>query len=83
MQVMKRWLDAGVDGFRLDAIPIFCEREGTNNENLPETHIVTKRLRAELDAYAKGEVRLRKPINGRKTCRNISATATNAIAIRN
>ena len=58
VQVMKRWLDAGVDGFRLDAIPYLCEREGTNNENLPETHAVIKHLRAELDAYAKGKVLL-------------------------
>jgi maltose alpha-D-glucosyltransferase/alpha-amylase len=58
LQVMKRWLDAGVDGFRLDAVPYLCEREGTNNENLPETHAVLKRLRAELDAYAPGKVLL-------------------------
>jgi maltose alpha-D-glucosyltransferase / alpha-amylase len=58
VQVMKRWLDAGVDGFRLDAIPYLCERDGTNNENLPETHAVIKRMRAELDAYAKGKVLL-------------------------
>ncbi len=58
VQVMKRWLDTGVDGFRLDAIPYLCEREGTNNENLPETHAVIRRLRAELDAYAKGKVLL-------------------------
>ena len=58
VQVMKRWLDTGVDGFRLDAIPYLCERDGTNNENLPETHAVIKRLRAELDAYAKGKVLL-------------------------
>ncbi len=58
VQVMKRWLDAGVDGFRLDAIPYLCEREGTSNENLPETHSVIKHLRAELDAYAKGKVLL-------------------------
>lgn len=58
VQVMKRWLDAGVDGFRLDAIPYLCERDGTNNENLPETHAVIKKLRAELDAYAKGKVLL-------------------------
>ena len=57
-QVMKRWLDAGVDGFRLDAIPYLCEREGTNNENLPETHAIIKRFRAELDAYAKNKVLL-------------------------
>ena len=55
---MKRWLDTGVDGFRLDAIPYLCEREGTNNENLPETHAIIKHIRAELDAYAKGKVLL-------------------------
>src|SRR5262249_48560795 len=47
-------LDMGVDGFRLDAIPYLCEREGTNNENLPETHAVIKQIRAELDAHAAG-----------------------------
>ncbi|MGB3867321.1 MAG: maltose alpha-D-glucosyltransferase, partial [Xanthobacteraceae bacterium] len=58
IRVMKRWLDAGVDGFRLDAIPYLCERDGTNNENLPETHAIIKRLRAALDAYAPGKVLL-------------------------
>ena len=58
LQVMKRWLDAGVDGFRLDAVPYLCEREGTNNENLPETHHVLKELRASLDVYAPGKVLL-------------------------
>jgi maltose alpha-D-glucosyltransferase/alpha-amylase len=58
VRVMKRWLDAGVDGFRLDAIPYLCERDGTNNENLPETHAIIKRLRAEMDAYAPGKVLL-------------------------
>jgi maltose alpha-D-glucosyltransferase/alpha-amylase len=58
VQVMKRWLDTGVDGFRLDAIPYLCERDGTNNENLPETHAIIKKFRAELDAYAKGKVLL-------------------------
>jgi maltose alpha-D-glucosyltransferase / alpha-amylase len=58
VRVMRRWLDLGVDGFRLDAIPYLCEREGTNNENLPETHAVIKRIRAELDAYAPGKILL-------------------------
>src|SRR3984893_7821562 len=57
-QVMRRWLDFGVDGFRLDAIPYLCEREGTNNENLPETHAVIKQLRAELDSYGRGKLLL-------------------------
>ena len=51
MHVMRFWLDAGVDGMRLDAMPYLCEREGTNCENLPETHAVIKRMRAELDAH--------------------------------
>jgi len=58
VQVMKRWLDTGVDGFRLDAVPYLIEREGTSNENLPETHRIIKQLRAELDAYAPGKVLL-------------------------
>jgi maltose alpha-D-glucosyltransferase / alpha-amylase len=58
LQVMKRWLDTGVDGFRLDAVPYLCEREGTNNENLPETHEVIKTLRRELDTYAPKKVLL-------------------------
>jgi maltose alpha-D-glucosyltransferase/alpha-amylase len=58
LQVMRRWLDMGVDGFRLDAIPYLVEREGTSNENLPETHQVIKKIRAELDAYAPDKVLL-------------------------
>ena len=45
--VMKFWLDMGVDGFRLDAVPYLIEREGTSCENLPETHIIIKELRAQ------------------------------------
>jgi maltose alpha-D-glucosyltransferase/alpha-amylase len=48
--VMKFWLDLGVDALRLDAVPYLCVREGTSNENLPETHEVLKRVRRELDA---------------------------------
>ena len=47
--VMRFWLDMGVDGLRLDAIPYLIEREGTSSENLPETHTILKRIRAELD----------------------------------
>jgi maltose alpha-D-glucosyltransferase/alpha-amylase len=49
LNVMRYWLDIGVDGMRLDAVPYLIEREGTINENLPETHAVLKRLRAALD----------------------------------
>ncbi len=48
-EVMKFWLDLGVDAMRLDAVPYLIEREGTSNENLPETHDVLRRLRRELD----------------------------------
>ncbi len=50
IDVMRYWLDLGVDGLRLDAVPYLCEREGTNNENLPETHVILKRIRQEVDA---------------------------------
>ncbi len=50
LDVMRFWLRLGVDGLRLDAIPYLIERDGTNCENLPETHDVLKRLRAALDA---------------------------------
>src|SRR5258705_431352 len=46
LKVMQSWAEMGVDGFRLDAIPYLCEREGTSNENLPETHLVLKQIRA-------------------------------------
>ena len=49
IRVMRFWLDLGVDGLRLDAVPYLVEREGTSSENLPETHGVLKRLRAALD----------------------------------
>jgi maltose alpha-D-glucosyltransferase/alpha-amylase len=49
-RIMHFWLDQGVDGLRLDAIPYLVEREGTSNENLPETHAVVKRMRKALDA---------------------------------
>jgi len=51
MHAMRFWFDAGVDGMRLDAVPYLCVREGTSNENLPETHAVVKRMRAELDLH--------------------------------
>ncbi|HEX7466516.1 MAG TPA: maltose alpha-D-glucosyltransferase, partial [Usitatibacter sp.] len=55
---MHFWLDMGVDGFRLDAIPYLIEREGTSNENNPETHAVIKKVRADLDAAYKGRMLL-------------------------
>jgi maltose alpha-D-glucosyltransferase / alpha-amylase len=49
LQVMDRWFDMGVDGLRLDAVPYLYEREGTNCENLPETHQFLKLLRKHID----------------------------------
>ncbi len=51
LKAMRFWLDMGVDGLRLDAVPYLIEREGTNCENLPETHAVLRELRAALDAH--------------------------------
>jgi maltose alpha-D-glucosyltransferase/alpha-amylase len=58
IDVMKFWLDLGVDALRLDAVPYLCVREGTSNENLPETHAVLKRIRRELDAAYKNRMLL-------------------------
>ena len=49
LKVFEFWLDMGVDGLRLDAIPYLFEREGTNCENLPETHAYLKELRAHIE----------------------------------
>lgn len=51
INVMKFWLDLGVDGFRADAVPYLFEREGTNCENLPETHAYLKELRSFIDQH--------------------------------
>ncbi|HEY9401819.1 MAG TPA: maltose alpha-D-glucosyltransferase [Pyrinomonadaceae bacterium] len=50
LDVVSFWLDLGIDGFRVDAVPYLIEREGTNCENLPETHEVLKQLRAHVEA---------------------------------
>jgi maltose alpha-D-glucosyltransferase/alpha-amylase len=49
LNVIRFWMDRGVDGLRLDAVPYLFEREGTNGENLPETHDFLKEIRAEID----------------------------------
>jgi len=50
VEVLKFWLDLGIDGFRLDAVPYLFVREGTNGENLPPTHEFLKRVRKEVDS---------------------------------
>jgi len=51
LEVMAFWLEIGVDGLRLDAVPYLIERDGTSNENLPETHAILKKIRAYLDTH--------------------------------
>jgi maltose alpha-D-glucosyltransferase / alpha-amylase len=58
LDAMHFWLDKGVDGLRLDAIPYLVERDGTNNENLPQTHDVLKAIRADLDKHYEGKMLL-------------------------
>ena len=57
-RVCDFWLKLGVDGVRLDAVPYLYEREGTNCENLPETHVYLKKLRAHIDAHFSGRMLL-------------------------
>ncbi len=56
LRIMRFWLDMGVDALRMDAIPYLVERDGTNCENLPETHAVMKKIRAEIDAHYENRV---------------------------
>ena len=79
IRTMRFWLDMGVDGLRLDAIPYLVEREGTNNENLPrdargdqaDPRGASTRTTATACCWPR-------PTSGRRTCATISATATNA-----
>jgi maltose alpha-D-glucosyltransferase/alpha-amylase len=58
LDILKFWLDTGIDGFRADAVPYLFEREGTNCENLPETHAYLKRMRRFMDAHYPGRILL-------------------------
>ena len=58
LSIMHFWLDAGIDGLRLDAIPYLIERDGTSNENLPETHEILKKIREDLDQHYEGKMLL-------------------------
>src|SRR5256714_2054132 len=58
LDVVAFWLGMGLDGFRVDAIPYLYEREGTNCENLPETHNFCKKLRAFVEEHYPGRLRL-------------------------
>jgi maltose alpha-D-glucosyltransferase/alpha-amylase len=58
LNIMKFWLDLGVDGFRADAVPYLIEREGTTCENLPETHTYLKEMRRFIDENYPGRILL-------------------------
>jgi len=58
LNVARFWLELGIDGFRADAVPYLFEREGTNCENLPETHVYLKKLRAFMDKNYPGRILL-------------------------
>ncbi len=58
LRIMRFWLDLGVDGFRVDAVPYLFEREGTNCENLPETHAFLKEIRRFVDQNYPGRILL-------------------------
>ena len=79
LDVMDFWFDLGVDGLRLDAVPYLYEREGTNCENLPETHAFLQANCARTSiASTTTACCWPRPTSGRKTPSPISATATNA-----
>ena len=58
LRVVKHWLDLGIDGFRMDAVPYLFEREGTLNESLPETHDFLKEIRTLVDSHYPGTLLL-------------------------
>ena len=58
LDVVRFWLDLGLDGFRLDAVPFLYQKDGTAGENLPETHAFIRRVRAELDVKYPGRILL-------------------------
>src|SRR5207248_11277431 len=83
--IMDLWARMGVDGFRLDAIPYLCEREGTNCENLPETHLILKQIRAHMDARYQNRMLLAEanqwPEEDRKSTRLNSSHRTISYAV--
>ena len=82
IEALRFWLDLGIDGFRLDAVPYLFVRDGTNGENLPETHEFLRRVRKEVDANYTDKVLLCEANQWPATSSNTSATrpwaATNA-----
>ncbi len=76
--VVDFWFGLGVDGLRLDAVPYLYERDGTNCENLPETHAFLKKLRAHVDSRFKNRMLLAGRTSGPRTPPSTSERATSA-----
>ncbi len=73
------WMGLGIDGMRLDAVPYLFAREGTDCENLPETHGFLKKLREHVDENFPTACCWPKPINGRKDAVTYFGEEMNAI----
>ncbi len=78
LSIMRFWLDMGVDGLRLDAIPYLIEREGTTSENFPRPTRSSRPFAGTSTAATRTRCFSPRPINGPRTFSSISATATNA-----
>ena len=78
IDVVRFWLDIGLDGFRLDAVPYLYERDGTHGENLPETHPSCSTCAGRSTRATPARCCWPRPTSGRATCCRTSATATSA-----
>ena len=78
LEVLRFWLDLGIDGFRLDAVPYLYEREGTNCENLKETHEYLRRVRPRSTGCTRTGCCSPRPTSGRPTWSSTSATPASA-----
>ena len=76
LDVLRFWLDIGLDGFRLDAVPYLFEREGTNCENLPETHEYLRACPPEIERTTPIACCSQKRTSGQRTSSSISVRAT-------